>query len=337
MKILDVSRDDVIKSTVLIVKTTYKFAIDNLCPLLNSFEEQRGSLSSSIYKTLERDMINGCVVPPLTIAYIKDNVSSENDKLEALINNDIEKAFILDGIQRLTTLLKASKNISPEVKDEFDKRSLYINVLITPSKDKLLYRMITLNNGQKPMTARHQIEILANQFIDFNQFDIEFSTEKEKNKGDMKKDILVKGYLAFSTRTSNLDNQKIIDDMMNQLIMKKIVESNFIDSDIEYDDIIKLVKRITTSEFIKKWIKIDNNFIGFCAGISFAYDLIKGENIEILEERISVFEEAFSKINVSKVKLGMTRRKLVEYFIKNYDKLKNKDMEEMVESFMEII
>lgn len=337
MKILDVSRDDVIKSDVLIVKTTYKFAIDNLCPLLNSFEEQRGSLSSSIYKTLERDMINGCVVPPLTIAYIEKNVVSEKEKLEILINSNIKKAFILDGIQRLTTLLKASKNISPEEKDKFDERSLYINVLITPSKDKLLYRMITLNNGQKPMTARHQIEILANQFIEFNKLDIEFSTEKERNKGDIKKDILVKGYLAFSTRTSNLDNQKIIDDMMNQLIMKKIVESNFINSSLEYDNIIELVKKIIANEFIKKWLKVDNNFIGFCAGISFTHDLIKDENLEILEEKINVFEEAFSKINVSKVKLGMTRRKLVEYLIKNYDKLKNNDMEEMVELFMGII
>lgn len=337
MIILDTSKDNVIKSDVLIVKTTYEFALDNLCPLLDKYEEQRGSLSNSIYKTLERDMINGCVIPPLTIAYIENDLSLSKQNLEVFINQNVNKAFILDGVQRLTTLSKAIKVIPKEKIKEFYSRSLYINVLITPSKDKLLYRMITLNNGQKPMTARHQIEILANQFINFEQFDIDFSTEKEKNKADIKKETLVKGYLAFSTRSSNLDNQKIIDDMMNQLIMKKIVESNFIESDIEYDNIIELIKHMITNEYIKKWFKVDNNFIGFCAGIPKSYSLIFNDNLTDIENTIEIFEHAFSQINVSKVKLGATRRKLVEYFIKNYTLFKNKDIENIVELFMEII
>lgn len=52
--------------------------------------------------------------------------------------------------------------------DKLDmSRILYCNILISDSMDRLLYRMITLNNGQKPMSARHQIEILAGNIFDF--------------------------------------------------------------------------------------------------------------------------------------------------------------------------
>ncbi len=39
--------------------------------------------------------------------------------------------------------------------------------------------MVTLNNGQKPMTARHQIEILAESIYDFTAYSFKIITEKE--------------------------------------------------------------------------------------------------------------------------------------------------------------
>lgn len=47
--------------------------------------------------------------------------------------------------------------------------------------DRLLYRMITLNNGQKPMSARHQIEILASNMFDFDKLPILAVSEKNKS------------------------------------------------------------------------------------------------------------------------------------------------------------
>ena len=65
--------------------------------------------------------------------------------------------------------------------------------------DRLLYRMITLNNGQKPMTARHQIEILASNIFDFDSLPILSVTEKEsKNKKILLHDFLrLKLYVVF--------------------------------------------------------------------------------------------------------------------------------------------
>lgn len=342
ISILDIEHDNVVKSEVLVVKTDYKFALEKIYPLINNYEEQRNILSSSIYKTLERDLKNGCIIPPLTMAYLmnKDDLKNYKDDLENYINQNINQAFILDGIQRLSTLKKAYSTMEEDKKEFFLKKTIYLNVLLAPSKDKLLYRMITLNNGQKPMTARHQIEILANQFFNFEDFNIEFSTEKNKtsNKNGLKKEILVKGYLAFSTKSSNLENQKIIDEMMDQLIMKKIIESNFIDNTIEFNEVVNLINKLSENDSVfKNWIKLDNNFIGFCAGITDSYEhLMQVENSR-LDNSINEFEKAFQGINISKVKLGIIRRKAAEYFIKNYTKFQNLDYLEIIDHLMEII
>lgn len=344
ISILDIENDNVVKSKVLVVKTDYKFALEKICPLINNYEEQRNILSSSIYKTLERDLKNGCIVPPLTMAYIinKDRDDLENDKedLENYINQNIDQAFILDGIQRLSTLKRAYSNIEEDKKEFFLKKTIYLNILLAPSKDKLLYRMITLNNGQKPMTARHQIEILANQFFNFEDFNIEFSTEKNKisNKNGFKKEILVKGYLAFSTKSSNLENQKIIDEMMDQLIMKKIIESNFVDNTIEFNEVVNLINKLSKDDSVfKNWIKLDNNFIGFCAGITNSYEQLNQVENSKLDNSINEFEKALQGINISKVKLGIIRRKAVEYFIKNYLKFQDLDYLEIIDYLLEII
>ena len=63
--------------------------------------------------------------------------------------------------------------------------------------DRLLYRMITLNNGQKPMTARHQIEILASNIFDFGTYRFSDYRKRSKNKrksdDTMSQEVLIKG------------------------------------------------------------------------------------------------------------------------------------------------
>lgn len=323
---LDQSIDNVINSTFITAKTNYEFAKRKLVPLIYNYEEQRNSLKSTIYKTLEKDIVKGCVMPPITIAFIE---REEQKDLEKYINDNIENAFILDGVQRLTTLGNIKENISEL------KQPLYVNVLICSSKDRLLYRMITLNNGQKPMTARHQIEILATQYIDFDNFDIDFSTEKSKKRSDIKKDILVKGYLAFATESTNIDNQKIIEEMMSQLIMDKIINSEFVNKKVEFEEVISLIKRLYEMEDIKKWFKIDNNFIGFCSKISDSFEEIKDIPTNDFKDYLDRFEIAFSRLNTSKIKIGTARRKCVAFIFEDFKKFKEMDENKILDFISE--
>ena len=89
-------------------------------------------------------------MPNLTLAINIDGSLPEKQILdENYIIQNMGKAFILDGIQRLSTM----KRIVDNEKFPHD-RVLYCNILVCNSMDRLLYRMITLNNGQKPIDIR---------------------------------------------------------------------------------------------------------------------------------------------------------------------------------------
>ncbi|WP_241151507.1 hypothetical protein, partial [Pseudomonas viridiflava] len=93
-----------------------------------------------------------CVMPPITVAFVTDKEFGANNEIEDYVNENIDASFVLDGIQRLNTLYRAAEEV--EFGDDY---VIYINFILCDSVEKLLYRMITLNNGQRPMTPRHQV------------------------------------------------------------------------------------------------------------------------------------------------------------------------------------
>lgn len=322
IKLYDVQYDNVIKSYYLTAGVDYEYALEKLVPLINKLDFQRNALRASFYKRLEEDIKVGCIMPNITIAIKVDSVMPQKSNInEDYINLNIEKAFILDGIQRLNTLNRIGKE-----KLDLD-RVLYCNILISDSMDRLLYRMITLNNGQKPMSARHQIEILAGNIFDFDSLPILSVTEKDKTarrkKDDdtMNKENLIKGYLAYISNSVNIDNQKIIEEKMNELIADKILNSNVVKKNGEFQDVINYISGVLSNDFLNSWFKIANNFIGFSAAMNISFDQIEVLDAIELQKYIELFEEVFSAIDVSKIKLGMARRRMVKFYFENFSKL----------------
>lgn len=322
-RILDLKYDDVIQSHFVTVVADYSFAIANLVPLISKLDYQRNPLRASFYARLESDIISGCIMPPLTIAF---NLQYNKDAHinEEILLSSLDKAFVLDGIQRLNTLARIY------AKDGFEpSRPVYLNILICESMDRLLYRMITLNNGQRPMTARHQIEILAGNIFNFDDLPILTVTEKQikgakKRSEDtiMSKEVVIKGYLAFISHSINIDNQKIIESKMDELIAEQIMESDISKRKTEYSDVISFINNALNNETLKAWFLVPNNFIGFCAAMAGAFDAIQNEKITDLGLSISIFENAFSSIDISKIKLGLARRRLALFFFEDYSRLK---------------
>ena len=323
LKILDTRFDKVIKSTYLTLRADYDFALNNFVPLINKLHFQRNPLRASFYERLEKDILDGCIMPPLTIA-----LNMDDDKIPDIVNLDenfiisqINRAFILDGIQRLNTLMRICQDV------RFDRNGvIYINFLICNSMDHLLYRMITLNNGQKPMTTRHQIEILADNIFDFDNLPLLAISEKEaktkkakKQEEGMSKEVLIKGYLAYISNSINIDNQKIIESKMDELIAEQIMESKFIERESQYSDVIAYIHSYLNNDKVKEWFTVANNFIGFSAAMATNFDNIKYETSEQLESAIILFEEAFSAIDVSKIKLGLSRRRMTKYYFEKYE------------------
>lgn len=329
--------DRVITSHVLTGDITYANALTNILPLTNRFDAQRKILDSKFYMRLRRDIIQGCMMPPITLAFVNEEISentpSDISKLTKYVNHNISKGYILDGLQRLNTLKSASSD------SKFPKnQKLLLNIIIAGNEDKLLYRMITLNNGQKPMSPRHQIEILTQELFSFENYpNLIIQTEKEKSKksvaGSYSFADISKAYLAFITNSPHVDNNKFIAEKMDQILVGKILDVDMSATSIEFKDVLLLLNRYQANTYLKDWFKLGNNLIGFCVGARQAFEFLASIEDHALEYSLKQFETALKALNPSKVNLGKIRRDLVNYFIANIKTLNDKSSDDLMEIF----
>lgn len=339
IEVFSINRDEVVNSIFITGCTTYQYALDNFYPLINRFDAQRKLQNKTFYERLKRDIVRGCVMPPLTLSIVDENDFDfiEKQAAAAYIEEKLSNGYVLDGMQRLNTLKSASDD------ERFDPdRPLYFNILISKSKDTLLYRMITLNNGQKPMSARHQIEVLTEELFDFTELKIDIQTEKERSekvvRGAFNLSDISKGYLAYFTNNLNNDNNKIIAEKMDEIIARKIMDFDIEDENrIEFQSILKLIDQLSIDEEAKKWLQIQNNLIGFCLGVKNSYKYISNIEAADFGRFVLKFDEAFKGINAAKVNLGKYRRELSFEYIKNIENLHALDELSLLDHFSEII
>ncbi|HTA83260.1 MAG TPA: hypothetical protein VK783_10015 [Bacteroidia bacterium] len=333
IQIFNIAKDNVINSYVGLGVSNYKNTLENVYPLINRFDAQRKFLDVKFYERLERDILKGCLMPPITVAFVEKDVKHASAKdLEEYVNRNISKGYILDGIQRLSTLFRAS------TKDTFDnKKEMFFNVIVADNKDKLLYRMITLNNGQKGMTPRHQIEILTQELFDFKGLRAKVQTEKEKSEHPQKDAFsfgdISRGYIAFLTANVHNENSKIIDEKMDQILVGRILDTDLNTYELQFNDIINFIDKVSVSPNVRGWLQVANNFIGFCVGIRKSHSYIFQLPIEDIQTAFENFEIAFKILNVSKINLGKYRRELSRYYIENAKSLFTQDVEFLAEKF----
>ncbi len=335
IQIFNLAKDNVISSYVGLGQSTYGFSLDKIYPLINRFEAQRKFLDTKFYDRLERDILKGCLMPPITLAFVEPNVAfKDSNEFTQYVNQNIDKGFILDGIQRLSTLFRSSD------KKDFDgKKEIFFNVIVADNKDKLLYRMITLNNGQKGMTPRHQIEILTQELFDFKSLKHKVQTEKEKSekpiKGAFSLGDISRGYIAFLTANVHNENAKIIDEKMDQILVGRILDTDIDSYELQFSDIINFSDEIAENATNHEWLQVANNFIGFCVGIRKSFKYVFQQSPEKLQSCFEKFEVAFKILNVSKINLGKYRRELSRYYIENAEQLFDLDNEALSEKFFE--
>lgn len=338
IKLHHATKDQVIRSAVALGSTDYAFAIESLTPLIGRFDEQRKKQNAKFYHRLKEDIISGCVMPPITLAFVSPDLSASTsiDDIEEFVNNHIQDGYILDGMQRLNTLLAAAEE------DGFDStRPIYINVIVAEKYDFLLYRMITLNNGQKPMTPRHQIEILARNLLESNKFEnITVQTEKDTESGlihgAFKLADVAAAYTAYLTDNPNNQNTKIIDEKMNEILVGRVMSSDLKTAKAEFSQVLLLVDRYCENEIVKKWLKIQNNLIGFTLGAKVSFDQIAAVDAGEIEWQIKKFEYAFDVINPSKVNVGRYRRELSQKFFSDFGKTSAMESEDVAEMFVDL-
>jgi hypothetical protein len=336
IELFSIARDDVIKSSVAAGKVDYHFALTNIFPLIDKFDEQRKVQRRKFYERLRLDINRGCIMPPITLAFVNPGFAENLDieQVSSFVLNNMGSGYVLDGMQRLTTLKEASADPT-----FVGTRSLYLNVIIAERYDLLLYRMVTLNNGQKPMTARHQIEMLTKGMLDTEHLSITIVSEKDtesvKPQGSFRRADIAAAYTAFLTNSINNDNSRIIESKLDDILVGKVMEANLTDSEVTFQQVLAQVDRLSADTSARDWLRVPNNLIGFAVGAKSSISHLTSMSRDGFGRAVETFNDAFEAIDVSKINVGKTRRELAKLFIEQIEYTADADSEELVARFFE--
>lgn len=334
--VYSVVKDNVIRSIVATGGTTYQYALESLYPLIDKFEEQRKVQRKKFYERLKADILRGCVMPPITLAFVSPSHANDLniDNIQAFVEANISDGYILDGMQRLNTL----RDASDESGFNFNG-NLSVSVIIAERYDLLLYRMITLNNGQKPMTARHQIEMLTKGVLNIDHPDMiivsEKDTESAKPHGAFRKSDIAAAYTAFLTNSVNNENSRIIESKLDEILVGKVMDSDLTTLDVSFSDILDQVARFSADTKARDWLRLGNNLVGFSVGVKRSFDSLKVMNIDHFRALTEMFDDAFSALNVSKINVGKFRRELSMHLFANLDRYQDADADELTRVFFD--
>lgn len=259
MIIRDKIFDNRIDSLNLLIETTIeeyynlsKNILDN-----NEFQRRRVKSSSSVYSLLKSDLRQGCVIPPIVLALAIEAKPKKDETDEVLvdtINKNNEKLIILDGLQRTYTIRDLVNELiekdDPE-KEKILKGKLRIEIYIGINKLGILYRMLTLNTGQTPMSSRHQIEIIYSDYIQSGVEGITLIKEVDGDtpnaEGEYKFRDIIEGFTSYLDRDYlTIDRTDILDNIKS--LEKLAVENKGSDLFLEflktYDTFVKKMNSI---------------------------------------------------------------------------------------------
>ncbi|MBD8826624.1 hypothetical protein [Pseudomonas sp. CFBP 13602] len=185
----------------------------------NQFQRKRVRGSKTVYSLLKADIITGCVIPPLVLAYTKPDGDLEQN-LKLAIETESDYFIILDGLQRSHTLMDIELETAnnPEVQERFLERTIRCEIYEGINRLGILYRMLTLNTGQTAMSLRHQIEIMYLDYLkaDLNGVTLIKESDNKKNidSNEYKFKDMIEGFNSYIERSeSPLDRGDILENI----------------------------------------------------------------------------------------------------------------------------
>ena len=281
-------KDYRINSMNLYVETTFGEYLSFADQIIknNELQRKRVKTSKSVYSLLKDDLKKGCVMPPLVLAVTKTDVidADEIDEEELLeyIKENTDDVLILDGLQRTYTLLDARSEMEKAGKkkmQQFLGYSLRLEIYVEINRFGVLYRMLTLNTGQTPMSLRHQLEMLYSDMLDTEIEGVILIPDNEgkadPDEGEFVFKNAVEGFNSYMGRNElPIDRQDLLDNIK---MMENMSEENVT------DDLFK--------EFLEGYIKVFNAL----RKITNEYVLIK-EDAQEYEISESPFGKKVSKV-----------------------------------------
>lgn len=190
----------------------------------NEFQRRRVRSSKSVYSLLKSDLLEGCVIPSIFLALTSDEIDAKDASFEDISEMLISKKsdlVILDGLQRTLNILELLEELRERQADEldrFEKSTLRLEFYVGINRIGILYRMLTLNTGQTPMSLRQQIEML---YLDYADRKIDGVSIVKEADGRTAREIseyifkdLIEGYLAYLEKSPlPIDRGRLLEDI----------------------------------------------------------------------------------------------------------------------------
>jgi len=237
MKVVSIIHDGLLNADNVLIEMTISdyLSICQSIILENPYQRRRVKDGASMYSLLNQDLRRQCTMPPIVLAFDGNTktvtLSCENSDEE--IRNNLKKnhLIILDGLQRTYTIIDINSDLflSQEEKSGYFKQNIRVELYVGLSNSGILYRMLTLNSGQTPMSKRHQIEILYSRFrnsqLDRIKFISQLDNQKKQGIDDYDFDDAIEGFNSYITGDeSPIDKSDILKIIQR---MDKIIDDDY--------------------------------------------------------------------------------------------------------------
>lgn len=305
----------------------------------------------------------GAQLPTITLAVNQNVVHETIDIIREGNNEALESHLsvsgnfsILDGLQRTYIL----HEISEEGYQFNSDQKLLLEFWVEPEVKHLIYRLIVLNAGQKPMSMRHQLELLFLTMAEKLRSDIsnlELFVETENRRRSQPKqyplDRLVEGYQAFLWKTQELSKDNIVAQQMLEGSVLDSSEDSLNESFelfktyLQYlvliDEKVFSVYRESENTSFSHWIASENVIVAYFGSIAdYSIDENRKKRVQAALQRlitnlsqsnnvyndplgIEQFNALVRGFQTKKVNVGVATRKLLfngfkEFFREEGDK-----------------
>lgn len=172
---LTIDRDDRLRSYCVTAKCSYRDFLALTEGAEKNLDIQRSIIKGTkAYATLRSDLRRGCVLPPIVLAVtleLSDAVENlhAGQELEALTADlgklQSEDVYVIDGLQRTNAIRQTANELEPTLRDEFLGRPVRVELWLNIPFSAIAYRMLLLNAGQRPMSVKHQVEVLSSKLV----------------------------------------------------------------------------------------------------------------------------------------------------------------------------
>ena len=123
---------------------------------------------------------------------------------------------------------------------------------------------------------------------------------------------------------------------MNEILVGRVMGSDLKSANAEFIEILELVDKFSANKEARKWLKLQNNLIGFTLGAKASFGEIFPLGPDDFASQIEKFERAFDVINPSKVNVGRYRRELSQRFFGDFVRTSELDSEDVAEMFVDL-